>query len=242
MNRGLGSIGTILVLGAAVACSDTGALGPGDGIGDVTVTLQRTEVLSASVVAAEIYGDITAAPEGNVSADQVKSLRMTIVSIEMLRDCEADDESGDGVQSNGECAENGGWIPFELAEPLTVDFMALPAPDETPVVIGSGSLPVGSYRNVRLFVQDEMVVFSESFTIGNSPFDKDTEYPVEIPSGENTGIKTDLSFTVTEDDDGNEEEVNLLFDTEATFRGVTANGAGRVMLPPVLKAKPGESA
>jgi len=160
----------------------------------------------------------------------------------MLKDCEADEGAGDGIQSNGECAKNGGWIPFVLDEPLTVDFMALPAPNESPVVIASGSVPVGTYRNVRLFVEDEFVVFSEPFTVGNSVFDMDTEYPVVIPSAEKTGIKTDLTFTVTADNEGNEEEVNLLFDTEATFRGVTATGSGKVMLPPVLKAKPKESA
>jgi hypothetical protein len=68
------------------------------------------------------------------------------------------------------------------------------------------------------------------------------EYEVVIPSGDNTGIKTDLSFTVTEDGEGNADEVNLLFDAEATFRGVTATGSGKVMLPPVLKAKPKEAA
>ena len=235
-------VGAVLALGAAVGCSDTGNLGPGDGMGDVTVTLQRTDVLSASVVAAALEGEITAAPEGKVPMDQVQSLTVTITSIEMLRDCEADEEAGDGDQSNGECAENGGWIPLELDEPVTIDFMALPVPDDSVVVLASGSLPVGDYRNIRLFVQDEFVVFAADITVGNSVFYMDEDYPVEIPSGDNTGIKTDLSFTVTEDGEGNAEEVNLLFDTEATFRGVTATGSGKVILPPVLKAKPKESA
>ena len=129
---------------------------------------------------------------------------------------------------------------IELREAYNV--VVLPEPDESPVVIASGSVPVGSYRKVRLFVQDEIVVFAESVTVGNSVYDMDTEYPVTIPSGDNTGIKTDLSFTVTADEDGNVAEVNLLFDSEATFRGVTATGNGKVMLPPVLKAKPTESA
>ena len=238
MKRRFWSTCVLLTLAAAVGCSDTGNLGPGDGMGDVTVTLQRTEVLSASVVDAAV----TTAPEGRVPGDQVKSLTVTITSIEMLKVCEADEGAGDGIQSNGECAKNGGWIPFVLDEPLTVDFMALPAPNESPVVIASGSVPVGTYRNVRLFVEDEFVVFSEPFTVGNSVFDMDTEYPVVIPSADKTGIKTDLTFTVTADNEGNEEEVNLLFDTEATFRGVTATGSGKVMLPPVLKAQPKESA
>jgi hypothetical protein len=235
-------VGAVLALGAAVGCSDTGNLGPGDGMGDVTVNLQRTEVLSASVVAAALEGEITAAPEGKVPMDQVQSLTITITSIEMLRDCEADEGAGDGTQSDGECAENGGWIPLELDEPVTIDFMALPVPDDSVVVLASGSLPVGDYRNIRLFVRDEFVVFTADITVGNVVFKMGIDHPVVIPSGDKTGIKTDLSFTVTEDDEGNEEEVNLLFDTEATFRGVTATGSGKVMLPPVLKAKPKEAA
>ena len=242
MDKRLSRIGTALALGAVMGCSDTGALGPGEATGDVTVTLQRTAVLSASVVAAALEGEITTAPEGKVPGDQVKSLRVTITSIEMLRDCEADKGACDGIQCDGECTAYGGWILLELNEPVTVDFVALPEPHESPVVIASGSVPVGSYRKVRLFVEDEIVVFAESFTVGNSVYDMDRDYPVTIPSGDKTGIKTDLSFTVAEDAEGNAEEVNLLFDSEATFRGVTATGNGKVMLPPVLKAKPGESA
>jgi hypothetical protein len=237
MNARIWNVGLALAAGALVGCSDVATLGPGDVTGDVTVTLQRTATLSADEVTAEL----AAAPEGKVPGDQITSLTVWITSIEMLRDCEADEGAGDGIQSDGECAENGGWIPLDLEEAVMVDFMALPEPDESPVVIAAGTVPAGSYRNIRLFVEDETVVFAESFTVGNTEYVADKDYPVVIPSGDNTGIKTDLSFTVTEDEEGNEEEVNLLFDTEATLRGVTATGNGRVMLPPVLKVKQEDS-
>jgi hypothetical protein len=234
MNTRFLKTGVMLALGTFLGCSDTSALGPGEATGDVTITLQRTAVLSAGVVAAEV----ATAPEGKVPGDQVKSLRVTITSIEMLKECEADD----GDPADGECDENGGWIALVLDDSVTVDLVALPEPHEPPVVIASGSVLVGSYRKVRLFVQDEIVIFAESFTVGNWAYDMGEEYEVTIPSGDNTGIKTDLSFTVTEDAEGNAEEVNLLFDSEASFRGVTATGNGKVMLPPVLKVKPTDSA
>ncbi|UCG84834.1 MAG: DUF4382 domain-containing protein [Gemmatimonadota bacterium] len=233
----LGAI--ILSLVALAGCSEpTGFVSDG-GMGEVTITLQRTGFPPASAVT-EPDGGWAAAPEGRVSGDLVVSLTITITDIQLLRRCE--EEQGEEGEVNGEadpgCTENGGWHALPLDESVTIDLLALPAEDESPAVIASGALPVGDYHNIRLFARDETVVFAESFSIGNSLFDADTEYPVEIPSGEKTGIKTDLALTVVDDGEGNGEEVNLLFDLDATFRGVVATGSGKVMLPPVLKVRP----
>ena len=56
-----------------------------------------------------------------------------------------------------------------------------------------------------------------------------------IPSAQNSGIKADIDLAV---DEGNVEDVGLLFDADATFRHVVGTGNGRVLMPPVLKARP----
>lgn len=218
---------------AAVGCSEPAGLGSGSGSGEVTVTLQRAAPPSLSLTAAVDEGAV-AAPEARVPVGIVASLEVTITDVQLLRRC--DDADGDG-EPEQDC-EEAGWYPLALDDPVTVDLVALPGEDESPVVIASGDLPVGDYHNIRLFVRDETVVFSEAFSVGNSPFDPGTPYPVEIPSAANSGLKTDLTLTVVDDGEGNGEEVSLLFDSEATFRGVVATGSGKVMLPPVLKVRP----
>jgi hypothetical protein len=115
--------------------------------------------------------------------------------------------------------------------------MALPSEDESPVIIGAGTVPEGEYDRVRIFVEDEEIVFLETFTVGQVTYEADVEYEVEIPSGDNAGIKTDLAVTVQADDEGNVQDVALLFDSEATFNGVVTTGSGRIKLPPVLKVR-----
>ena len=217
----------------ATGCSEPTGFGSDVGSGVVTVTLQRA-ALPALNLAAALDDGAVAAPEARVPVGIVASLEVTITDVQLLRRCDEGEEDGEADQD----CEGGGWYPLTLDEPVVVDLVALPGEDEPPVVIAAGDLPVGDYHNIRLFVRDETVVFAEAFSVGNSLFDSDTEYSVEIPSGDNTGLKTDLALTVADDGEGNGEEVNLLFDSAATFRGVVATGSGKVLLPPVLKVRP----
>jgi len=114
--------------------------------------------------------------------------------------------------------------------------------DESPLVIASGAVLVGDYASVRLFVDEAVIRFSEAVSLGLSlTFDADFDYDVSIPSGEETGIKTDAEFSVVADAEGNVNDVGLLFSPGATFLNVTGTGSGEVILAPVIRGRPEQS-
>ena len=195
----------------ATKCTDTlntGATNP------ARITLQQSLPVSA---AAFSNGEPTF---GSIDVALVAALRVTITEIEVLRlgEDDADDT-------------NPAWTRLELTDPVELDFLALPLEGESPLVIASGELPLGSYGHVRLFVSSTGVEFASEVNVGPQTFYPATLYEVEIPSGEQTGIKTNLRFDVTEDPG----DVGLVFDPEATFLNVVATGSGKVKLTPVVK-------
>lgn len=113
--------------------------------------------------------------------------------------------------------------------------MALPTSGESPLVIAAGQVPVGDYRMVRLVTSGATIYFNTTVQVGPAIFDPDTGYDVTIPSGSETGLKTDATFTVAAAEGGNPTEVSLLFDEGTTFKNVTATGSGKVMLSPVIR-------
>jgi hypothetical protein len=213
---------TVLLAGA---CTESTAID--DGLGEVHVTLGQTS--------SAILAQIVAAPEGpagRVARDNIDSLGVRVIGIQLLPYCEeAGEQNGDG-----QCEDL--WVPLDLAEPVELDLLALPFEGDAPIVIGAGSVPVGEYHKVRLFVDNAVVYFFETFTVGQSEFLGGEEYPLEIPSAQNSGIKVAINLAVEDDGEGNGQEVGLLFDSEATFKHVVGTGNGRVLMPPVLKARP----
>jgi hypothetical protein len=132
-------------------------------------------------------------------------------------------------------AENGSWVTFGLGSSVELDLMTLPTEGESPLVIASGEVDAGDYANVRLFTDSAFIRFTEAVSLGAAEdFIAGEDYPVEIPSNDQTGIKTDATFTVEADADGNLNAVNLLFSTASTFQNVSATGNGSVMLTPVI--------
>jgi hypothetical protein len=154
--------------------------------------------------------------------DNVLSLTVVVTAIEFLPVFE-----GDSTE------DGGGWISLELSEPVELDLLALPTEGESPLVIAAGNVEPGDYRNVRLLIGDATIVFDQPFSIGLAEFDG--EHPVTVPSGAQTGLKTDIAFTVEADGDGNPQDLNLLFDPGITFLNAIATGNGTVILTPVLR-------
>ena len=201
----------VLVLTTAVAtgCDTVGI----DGGGNVQVTRQKIASETATPsVAGGSYAPIAA---GNVT-----SLTMQVDSIQFLLAVE------EGVE------DAGGWITLVLAgDVVTLDLASLPPAFAALLVIAVGDIDAGSYQSVRLFVSDAEIVFVEDVSVGRATFDKAPEiHAVTIPSGAQTGLKTDMAFIV----DGS-TDVNLLFDEGATFQNATATGNGTVILSPVLR-------
>lgn len=212
--RTIRPIAIAVTLAFAVGCSDTTGL---NDTGSVTVTLQQ---VSDAQAVDGWYASLVGVA-GSLDPDTVLSLTVTVTELEFL------------VGATGDGITNTSWTGIELPVPLAVDLMALPAEGDSPLVIAAGSVPVGDYRHVRLYVSDPTIEFAGPIAIGEAhTFDKEFPYFVEIPSVEQTGITTDLTFTVADD----VTDIQLLFDPAATLANVTANGAGAVMLTPIIRA------
>jgi len=206
---------TVLIAALTAACGDEGP----EASGDVDVTLQQSAAILAQGI---VSGD---ASMTLVDADTVESLTVRVTTIQFL------------PQGRDE-ADNGSWVTLELGTPALVDLMELPAEGESPLVIASGSVQVGTYGHVRLYTDSAAIQFKGPISIGvASEFEGGVAYEVEIPSVEQTGINTDVSFTVEADGDGILNEVNLLFDTGSTFQNVAATGNGKVTLTPVINER-----
>ncbi len=121
---------------------------------------------------------------------------------------------------------------------MAVDLMALPGQLEAALKVGEASAPAGNYVDARLFTVSATIVFSSNVDLGTGyQYQAGEPYDVEIPSGDQTGIKTDASVTIETDAAGN-PVLRLAFDPTATFLNVTGTGDGRVILAPVIRASP----
>ena len=212
-------ISAFLIVTVAAACSDQGP----EATGDVDVTILQTDAFLAQVVSgfsASIVGSDDAMVQ--IDPDTVEALTIRIATIQVL------------PQGRDE-ADNGDWVSLEMGSPVLLDLMSLPTEGESPLVIASGALEVGTYANVRLYTDSASVSFKGPISLGAAEdFEAGVDYLVDIPSGDQTGINTDVSFTVEAAAEGNANDVALLFDSGSTFQNISATGTGRVTLTPVI--------
>jgi hypothetical protein len=209
------TLAALLVTGATVACSDSGpALAPSQAriSIDAGIVQQLTAGFSASVAGTAVA----------ISPDTVQSLTIQFTDVAFLPV---------GASENDAAS----WQTLTLAAPVTLDLMALPTTTDGSVEIAAGSVPVGQYQMVRLMVGEGEIVFKGPISLGGAAsFDGGTPYAVTIPSGSQTGIKTDVSFEVTEGQDATANAAYLVFTPGTTFQNVTVTGNGGVMLAPVI--------
>ncbi len=225
---------TILALAAATllaACVDT--------IGNAEFATSEIRLRASGVAAlSRVSSDILLSESGLTAAiapSDVASLTVTVTRIDYLP-ASAEDDDQNGNDGNGEDGDSS-WQSLTLNADTTLDLMQLPSEGESPIVIASGSVPVGDYRKVRLFISSAEIIFANTIDVGAAvTFDADTPYPVDVPSAAQTGIKTDVSFSVTESGGGETNAVDLLFDSGTTFSNVTATGNARVKMAPVLRS------
>lgn len=199
-------------LAAGAACNDNGP----EGTAPVDVAMRQSDAATVQAV----QGFLASAAGGMeaIDPDTVASLTVQVTAVEFLPQGSADEESA--------------WVRADLDQAVTVDLAALPGDGESAQVIATGDVPVGTYGNVRLFVEDAEITFKGPITLGVTlELLASVAYDVSIPSAAQTGIKTDA--TVTVDDDGG--QVLLVFRPATTFQNVTATGSGTVILNPVIR-------
>jgi hypothetical protein len=215
----------VLVAATSVqfACNDVQSPGPPGSptLAHVRILMSRSLAPAASAAMPLLA---VSGQQAQIAVSNVSLLTVTVTGIQCL-------------STDSALAADSGWMDVTLDTPVTLDLLALPTADSSPVVIASGMLPEGSYTKVRLRVDDAHIMFVDDMTVGNASFTADTDYLVTIPSGPQTGIKTDVQFDVAADSAGTVIDVPLLFDPAATFVNATATGSGKVILAPVIKAR-----
>jgi hypothetical protein len=219
---------TTLALAAAVlgGCADEA------GFGDqarITVSMvQGSGGPVTSPVADGVSASVAQEDEPMITQDDVGSLRVTVTEIQFLRESANEDDESE-------------WLSLPIT-PTEIDLMTLPGVGEQALTIADGSVDPGSYSMVRIFVQTDpapQITFTRDITLGAAATfnaaDESGEpsYDVFIPSGTETGLKTDFQADV-----GDGDEVLLVFDPAPTFLNVNVTGNGMVILAPVFRAPP----
>lgn len=111
----------------------------------------------------------------------------------------------------------GGWFTINDV-PATYDLLTLR--NGASAVLGTEELPVGHYTQIRLIIGD-----------GSTVRINDTIYPLEIPSGMQTGIKLNHPFEILPD-----QEYELVLDFDAD-RSIHVTGNGDHVLSPVIRVQ-----
>jgi hypothetical protein len=214
----------LLALPALLAgCGDTSAPGGSDGstrpTGSAVLALSRmTSGALAQSVAFSMFG--------NVPAEAIATLSVTVTGLELIRD--------DGGEETGGDEES--WLEFPLAAPVTLDLLALPTDPANPLTL-SVAVEAGRYVNLRLVTSDATITFAQPFSIGGGPvattYEVGTPYAIGIVGEPGSRlIVPGYQFTVAE---GGTTELGLAFDEGTSVRSVVATPSF-IQMAPVLVA------
>jgi hypothetical protein len=162
--------------------------------------------------------------QGSIDLSTVDSIMVTLHRIEFLPAVQ--DPAGEGADS--------GWLSLDVGD-ARFNLLALPTTPEAGIPLVTGELPPGDYAGVRLFVSDVTAWFNAPVHVGPAAFEPNVGYAVVVPSGDQSGIKTDQGFSIPEGGG----DVVLVFDEHASLANVTATGNGKVILAPVIKVDGG---
>ncbi|MDH3457535.1 MAG: DUF4382 domain-containing protein [Gemmatimonadota bacterium] len=229
--RRFGVMAAMTAVAVATACADGAGL---DGTsGQVEVTMQQAASSPAATSEFAVFLSANGS-QGRVDPSLVTELLVTVTRIGFLPAEPMDGDPMDGDPD--EDPDDTMWIWLELPEPVTLNLMALPIEADPPIVIAAGEVAVGDYRKVRMIVAGALVSFGEDVSVGQQVYAAAEPHEVTVPSGAQSGLKTDAVFSVLADDLGDPTEVNILFDPDATFKNVVATGSGKINLTPVIKS------
>lgn len=200
---------TVLAFTVA-ACDSSSTLGP-DATSDGTTRVLLAPVGSGGGGAAASVRASADATGGNVSLDNVESIELTIDRIEARRVDSEEEEP---------------WVSLDIVEE-TVDLLALP---EDGLEVARGDLGAGTFENLRLFLSESTITFTEAVTLGSArTFEGGVAHDLFIPSADQTGFKLPTAqFTVGEEEG---ETVTIEFDADASVRSLAATGRGILMSP-----------
>jgi hypothetical protein len=141
------------------------------------------------------------------------AVNLSVVGVRVHRagaDTVGGDEQ-DGMNGDG----HGGWMTVS-EDSFTVDLLTLSGGHS--LVLADTMLPAGTYTQVRLMLGEGCHVIVDG-----------ERHDLEVPSGEQSGLKLNHPFTLT---DGVLHEATLDFDAH---RSIHVTGNGRYMMKPVIR-------
>ncbi|MGH7545918.1 MAG: DUF4382 domain-containing protein [Gemmatimonadota bacterium] len=216
MRPALGFLTLPFVLGAC----DSTLFGTGE-MRELTVALASASALAEPSPAITL---------NNVSLDAVGSIDVIVTGVQARL---SDPEDVEGA-----------WFPLEVVaeDPevgVPVDLKNLGA---AAITLAKGMVPEGLYLDVRLFFDGESATITTLEEICLDVEDAEAgeaqiclaagTHPLFIPSGDVTGVKTDATFEL-----GDDETVVLTFDEETTVQNLAwAPGLAAVVMNPVIRA------
>jgi hypothetical protein len=178
-----------------------------------------------------------------VPLDQVSAINVTVTSIQVHRVGADDgdgtegtegtdgDEGSDGIDGDG---SEGPWITVDLAGGATaaggieINLLGLSAEGSK---VASADLPSGRYNQARIFFTDATIVFSGPVEVDGMMLAEDEDHDLEIPSGEQTGVKVQTGFFDVPA--AGTETIGLLFDPLNSVKNIVVN-ANRISMTPVI--------
>jgi hypothetical protein len=120
------------------------------------------------------------------------------------------------------------WYTLEVSGSGHLDLMHLPTDSTSGLVLAVGTVPAGAYAGARLLIGTATIWFDSTITVGATTFAAGTGYPVTIPSGPQTGIRTRAGFTIAE----GATEVQLILDPLTAIRGALVTPTGQIIIAP----------
>lgn len=124
-----------------------------------------------------------------------------------------------------------GWQRVVLSAPVRLDLLALPTIGVgTPLMLGTVAVVPGPCQ-VRLFVSAPVIRFNQAVEVGQARFEAGLDYSMEIPSGEQSGLKAEGECEVPASGAG----VTLVFGVASTVGTIVATGSGKLLVTPVVR-------
>lgn len=221
MTRRLSALALALAL--PLAACDEAITGPdGARAGETTVVLSAGSAGSASLAPSFSAALLSAAGAGPVSLSDVKAIEVTVTKVQVLR---VDSLRADSV------------VTLDVTAGGKINLLALPTEAANGLQLARGTLPEGTYGNLRLVFSGATVTFKRDVTAGGGPraktYAKDVAHPLNIGDGDKTTIKVPTgNFTVAKDAGST---VAVAFDGSASVKKVIVT-PNEVKMPPVLSA------
>lgn len=180
----------------------------------VSRVIQSTAVLGFIALFAVSCNDINSSEPGKARLDvsltdapaDYQEVNINVQGLRVHYMPDSDTTDGDGQ-----------WIDLPV-EPITVNLLELTNGVDT--LLASAELEPGSYRELRLILDDENTVMIDSVT-----------HDLKVPSGQQSGYKVKFDTKLEEGD-----ELDVVIDFDAGRSIHKAGNSGKYILEPVLKA------